>query len=115
MDVEVSGMCDEQLCVNAFYLGAVIALVITGSNFDCIFLRYFLSRRKVKQVLMAKRKTKRRQRKAISPKRIKEKIAKNQILLKQATIYPQKSSLPWKNIKKFSLSLGYILYRQLQV
>lgn len=79
------------------------------------FCRSFLLLKKVKLVRMAKRKIRKRQKRAINLKRIKGKIVKNQILLKQGMISLQRFSPQWRNIKKSSLLLGYILYKQLQV
>jgi hypothetical protein len=65
---------------------------------------------------MVKRKGRRKLKNQTSPKQISEnRIAKNQILHRLAMISQRKYLPPWKNIKRCSLLLGYILLKVLPV
>lgn len=99
--------------VSSFFLINLVGVLVTVVLFFvCSFI---LSPRKVKLVLMAKRRIRKKRKKAINPKQIKGRIAKNQILPKRATIFPQRFSPQWKNTKRSSLSLDYIQYKWLLV
>ena len=73
--------------------------------------RFSHSRRIQKQVLMVKRRDKRRRKNRTNPKQTNVKIVKSPIHLKLAMISQQRFLQLWKSTKKYFSLLGYIVHR----